>query len=115
MSTRHQFPPLKLLQWRGFCARSPKSFELRKRYIVFKMAVSVIFLALSGCATLGVGGAVTAGATICAEPRPRVCTMVYQPVCAQLHAGSQTTYASDCNACADIAVKSHVPGQCEER
>jgi len=93
----------------------PLRGELRNRYIVLKLAVSVLLLALSACATLSSNGVSSDAATTCAEPRPRVCTMVYQPVCAQLYAGSKATYASACNACADIAVESHEPGQCEER
>ena len=41
---------------------------------------------------------------ICSDPRPRVCTMVYQPVCAERVSGERETLSSPCNACADISV-----------
>lgn len=42
--------------------------------------------------------------TACSEPRPTICTMEYRPVCARLRAGNDVTYASACNACADVMV-----------
>jgi hypothetical protein len=50
----------------------------------------------------------------CDEPRPQVCTMEYAPACATLIAGGQKEYASGCNACADDAVASYLPGSCTE-
>ncbi len=50
----------------------------------------------------------------CETPRPQVCTMEYDPVCAQLVAGGETTYASPCNACADDAVSAYRRGACPE-
>ena len=40
----------------------------------------------------------------CEGERPRVCTMIYDPVCGRRGDGSLETYASPCNACADVAV-----------
>lgn len=50
----------------------------------------------------------------CSDPRPQVCTMEYAPACATLKAGGQKEYASGCNACADDAVASYLPGPCAE-
>ncbi len=52
--------------------------------------------------------------TTCTEPRPEVCAMVYDPVCAALADGARATYASGCNACAQDAVRSYVSGPCPE-
>jgi hypothetical protein len=41
---------------------------------------------------------------VCEEPRPQVCTMEYNPVCARLDDGSQQTYSNGCGACADARV-----------
>ena len=49
---------------------------------------------------------------LCEAPRPQVCTMEYMPVCATLIAGAVKDYSSGCNACADDAVASFVPGTC---
>jgi len=49
----------------------------------------------------------------CEEPRPEMCTMIYQPVCASLADQSHKTYASGCTACSDKNVQSYVPGACE--
>ena len=87
-----------------------------------KSAALLITLALSvlaGCAQpSGQGGSMVVPApadTVCTEPRPMVCTMEYRPVCASLAVGSEKTYPSGCNACADIAVSSWRDGPCEER
>ena len=50
----------------------------------------------------------------CEEPRPKICTLQYEPVCAVMESGSINTYPSACNACADIAVSSWRPEPCEE-
>lgn len=48
----------------------------------------------------------------CADPRPQVCTMEYNPVCAVLSSGSSKQYSSPCNACADDAVMRYLSGAC---
>ena len=50
----------------------------------------------------------------CDEPRPKICTLQYEPVCAVMESGSINTYPSACNACADIAVSAWRPEPCEE-
>ena len=50
----------------------------------------------------------------CEGERPRVCTMIYDPVCGRRSDGSLETYASPCNACADVAVFAWHPETCEE-
>lgn len=52
--------------------------------------------------------------TECTEPRPQVCTMQYDPVCAQHTDGSLKTHATDCTACSDKDVIGHVKGACPE-
>jgi hypothetical protein len=60
---------------------------------------------------------------MCKEPRPEVCTMIYQPVCATRDTGvrcirapcpseEQVTKSSSCNACSDPKVSSYVQGEC---
>ena len=51
---------------------------------------------------------------LCEEPRPKICTMRYEPVCAVMATGRITTYPSACNACADVAVSGWRPEPCEE-
>ena len=50
----------------------------------------------------------------CEEPRPKICTLQYEPVCAVMESGSINTYPSACNACADIAVSAWRSEPCEE-
>ena len=50
----------------------------------------------------------------CREPRPTICTLRYNPVCAGMESGAITTYPSACNACADVAVSGWQPNACEE-
>ena len=40
--------------------------------------------------------------------------MIYDPVCGRRGDGSFDTYASPCNACADVAVAAWHPETCEE-
>lgn len=51
--------------------------------------------------------------TICKDPRPKICTMEYDPVCVITTSGLRRTYPSPCNACADVAVEGHKPNACE--
>jgi hypothetical protein len=50
---------------------------------------------------------------VCSEPRPQVCTMECNPVCALRDGGQRETLSSPCNACADADVVSHLPGACD--
>jgi len=50
--------------------------------------------------------------TVCAEPRPEICTMEYVPVCATLKDTGMKTYSSGCRACSDINVVSYKTGAC---
>ena len=58
--------------------------------------------------------AATAGATVCVDPRPQICTMDYRPVCGKLKDGTVKTYSNGCSACADAGVVSWVDGACAE-
>ncbi len=53
-------------------------------------------------------------ASMCQEPRPQVCTMIYKPVCAYDKAGSTNTEASDCSACAKADVIAYTDGECTQ-
>ncbi|MHA7817395.1 MAG: hypothetical protein ACX93N_13035 [Pseudohaliea sp.] len=79
-----------------------------------RAGIAALALALGACA--GTGSKAPAGDTVtaCTAPRPQVCTMVYDPVCATLIAGGRADYASPCNACADDAVAAWAPGACED-
>ena len=82
------------------------------RSVTLRLAVFPLMLFLFACA----GNPPLAennGQTLCTEPRPEVCTMDYNPVCATRADGSTATYPNGCGACADAAVVSHRPGTCE--
>lgn len=63
-------------------------------------------------------------ATSCSDPRPEVCTMVYQPVCGGVkvkdcvgtscEVETERTYPSACAACADSSVAHYREGECVE-
>ena len=46
--------------------------------------------------------------TICTDPRPQVCTMDYQPVCAKLNDENLKTYSNSCTACSDVNVVTYI-------
>jgi hypothetical protein len=49
----------------------------------------------------------------CKDPRPQMCTAIYDPVCGLTADDSYQTYASACTACGDTKVSGHRPGACE--
>ena len=77
------------------------------------IAILPWLLLLTSCATT-TGGEFPANAVQCTNPRPQVCTMDYNPVCAiREETAEMATYANACGACADITVMYHQPGACE--
>lgn len=74
------------------------------------MMASVVLLA--ACASAPEVPSKPTSAT-CHDPRPAVCTMIYDPVCATTKAGLSKTYSSPCNACAHDHVQSWVLGKCD--
>lgn len=50
---------------------------------------------------------------ICKEPRPQLCTLNYQPVCATTKNTKEKTYANGCSACSDKNVINYREGACE--
>lgn len=67
----------------------------------------LVLTLLSACAT-------TPDIVPCTDPRPQVCTMEYNPSCAQRGDGTRADYSSPCNACADDNVTGYTPGACPE-
>ena len=49
----------------------------------------------------------------CNDPRPQICTMIYQPVCGLDSAGDVKTYSSGCNACSHPEVVGYNNNACE--
>jgi hypothetical protein len=49
----------------------------------------------------------------CSDPRPQMCTMQYDPVCARLGSGDTAawkSYSNGCTACSNPAVSAYRPG-----
>ena len=83
-----------------------------------KYSIAILTLGLIiGCAQQGSKpekkelAKVTKG-TLCTDPRPQMCTMEYDPVCATSYNGNIQTYSNGCMACADKQVRSYVHGAC---
>jgi hypothetical protein len=49
----------------------------------------------------------------CEDPRPQMCTAIYDPVCALKTDNNYQTYASGCTACGDANVSGYRSGACE--
>lgn len=76
------------------------------------LAIACVLLA--GCATRASNSAALAPEQVCMEPRPQMCTMQYDPVCARHGDGRLETFSNGCNACADVTVVAWRPGACAE-
>lgn len=50
----------------------------------------------------------------CEDPRPQICTMIYQPVCGVDNAGDFKAYSSGCNACSHPEVVGYNNNTCED-
>lgn len=50
--------------------------------------------------------------TRCKDPRPQMCTMIYQPVCGLDEGGQWKTYSSGCNACSHPEVVGYNQDAC---
>lgn len=72
-------------------------------------------LVLAACASTGADKTQpAAGATVCEDPRPQICTMDYRPVCGTHKDGSVKTYSNGCGACSNPEVISWIEGACPE-
>jgi hypothetical protein len=60
------------------------------------------------------GDALAGGWQSCDSERPKVCTMIYDPVCGRRADNRLDDYASPCNACADVSVTAWHPETCKE-
>jgi len=70
-------------------------------------------LILTGCAAQPPAIEDT-GLSVCPDPRPQICTMDYNPVCARFKSDApDATYSNACGACSDPRVQAHSPGSCE--
>ena len=80
--------------------------------------LTLLPISLAGCKALTPSrdGGPSAGSSwqACEAERPKVCTMIYDPVCARRSTGEVADYASPCNACADVTVIAWHPETCEE-
>ncbi|RLA42311.1 MAG: hypothetical protein DRR06_10305 [Gammaproteobacteria bacterium] len=78
----------------------------------------IAMVCLSACASSGGGSQSPViepemlSMTACEEPRPQICTMIYDPVCGITKTGIRKTYASDCSACADENVAGFEKMEC---
>ena len=86
-----------------------------KRSIAVSVVVACLTLAM-GCAkspqaVQGDNGA-DAAITPCEEPRPEVCTMIYDPVCGATISGESKTYSNACTACSDRTITGYRIGAC---
>jgi len=78
----------------------------------FFLTISIAIL-LSGCGGDVVGSLVDDfGATkiYCKNPRPKYCTMIFQPVCGK---PTNKTYSNGCVACTDKNVFYYTKGKCK--
>ena len=88
-------------------------------YEFVKRCLLPVILLLGGCSGMGPGKNPAASYPAadwqaCEGERPKVCTMIYDPVCGRQADGALDVYASPCNACADVAVIAWHPDPCEE-
>jgi hypothetical protein len=89
------------------------------RYNLYHVIIALLIypcLTLTGCTTVSKTEKVKnteSKITVCTEPRPQICTLQYQPVCALRQDATEKTYATGCTACSDKQVESYREGACE--
>jgi hypothetical protein len=49
----------------------------------------------------------------CPEERPEMCTMQYEPVCANLQDNTQQTFSNGCSACSGKETIAYQQGECK--
>jgi hypothetical protein len=82
----------------------------------FQIVALILLTAFSIVGCSDDSGAASAGGntlTKCEEPRPEICTSIYDPVCGTLTDDTQRTFASACTACSVEEVDSYVQGACK--
>ena len=79
--------------------------------ILTRVVLTGAILSLAACASTPNP---MADMTTCKKPRPQVCTMQYDPVCAKHADGSLKTHATDCTACGKADVIGYIKGACPE-
>ena len=85
-----------------------------KQQLVYSLPFVVLMSACNPLTPTRESGMTAGGWQSCDAERPKVCTMIYDPVCAQRVDGEVADYASSCNACADVSVTAWQPKTCEE-
>jgi len=78
------------------------------------ITAAVTVLALTACGSKPAMEPQALRVTQCTDPRPQVCTMEYNPVCATLVSVGTKQYASPCNACADDTVLAYLEQPCTD-
>ncbi len=89
----------------------PKMIQTIRRTLISVVTCVPLF----GCASDGgepLYEGEKAARTACSDPRPKICTFHYDPVCGLLRDRSRRTYGNACSACADPDVLAHAPGEC---
>jgi len=86
--------------------------KLKSNRLFLTLFGVVIFM--TGCASTGgvKPDPVDSSLIVCPEPRPKMCTMDYRPVCAELADGSFETFSNGCMACAVAEVVGYRNGEC---
>ena len=51
---------------------------------------------------------------LCTDPRPQMCSEIYQPVCGFTKDGTSHTYSNACFACVKPEVVRSTPGECKK-
>ena len=82
--------------------------------LFFLTLLSILLVGCNAFTPSRDGGSTAGGWQACEAERPKVCTMIYDPVCARRSTGEVADYASPCNACADVTVTAWHPETCEE-
>ena len=102
----------------GGCIAGPIPYNSAMRIsqlLLFFLTLLPMLLAGCNASSSSRDNAPTAsGWQACDAERPKVCTMIYDPVCARRSTGEVADYASPCNACADVTVTAWHPETCEE-
>ena len=86
--------------------------KITRSFLLFSMTLSIVACATTSDEKSNINEPRALDLILCEEPRPKICTREYNPVCATLQDGSTVTGSTGCTSCSDAKVVGYRMGAC---